>query len=52
MLEHLSVFDFLLWPSKITLCGNTTFCLYGHDGHLGGFHLLTIMNNDAKNIHV
>ena len=50
MLEHLSVFDFLLWPSKITLCGNTTFCLYGHDGHLGGFHLLAARISAAVNM--
>ena len=28
MLEHLSVFDSLLWPSKSTLCGNTAFFVY------------------------
>ena len=52
MLEHLSVFDSLLWPNESTWYGNTTFCLYILDGHLGHVHLLAVMNNVTKDIHV
>ena len=44
---------FFLWWNNSLLYGFTTVCLYTHvEGHLGGFCLLTIMNNASVTIHV
>ena len=51
MLQHESVLHSFLWLKNSTLYRYTTSCLSVH-GHLGGFHILAIINNAAMGTRV
>ena len=52
LLQKVRVHSFLL-PNSIQMCKYTAIFLFTHllgisvDGHLGGLHILAIVNNDA-----
>ena len=51
MLLQYGIISFLLMISNIPICVCITFSL-SVDGHLGGVHVLTIVNSAAMNIEV